>query len=123
MNLGKKNAETKLENNVILFPSRYLTSIHRNFKNKVKWSHDKSPNLEPRLSLKEEVNTLKAVLLFFSLKKKENSLFFWDDKNQYQLCSHAIGCDGILQYHTRCKCKPTSLTSDLNQLFYNYEQI
>lgn len=44
MNLEKKNAETKLENNVILFPSRYLTSIHRNFKNKVKWSHDKSPN-------------------------------------------------------------------------------
>lgn len=76
MNLEKKNAETKLENNVILFPSRYLTSIHRNFKNKVKWSHDKSPNLEPRLSLKEEVNTLKAVLLFFFLKEKGKQFVF-----------------------------------------------
>lgn len=75
--------------------------------------------------LKGRSKHVKSCFAFFSLKKKkkENSLFFWDDKNQYQPCSHAIGCDGILRYHTRCKCKPTSLTSDLNQLFYNYEQI
>lgn len=120
MNLKKKMQRLNLRTMWIYFPVDIWQAFTEILKTNLKSNGVMiSLLIRAQTFLKGRSKHVKSCFAFlFSKKRKAKQFvfFFLDDKNQYQPCSHAISCDGILWYHTRCKCKPTSFTSDLSQI-------